>query len=478
MEHLQSDIYPSFFKSNEEEVFSDSLLDIFDECQDWNPSIVESSKIKAREQRRESDDLLINEILYLSQSSDSFLSNADQENFNELNSTTLSEDSSQIIIGRQALPRLCQICGEVAGKHVYYGGQCCTSCRAFFRRSVQNNSYKQFICCSQTKDCIINLKTRKACQLCRFQKCVSAGMRVSWVFPDRERRSKKSAMTLNNNKPPLPSFNDPEGLTSIEVSIVFTINNNLHKNFLDNLNTMVKRDSDFLIDFVDYLAFPTRSEYPYLKMAMSLEKIQLLSLISMGTSNSSLHFSQEDLYVLYQINSPKINIFRELSSIKNPNFPDIDELINSVRLLHLNNNETIQNLPSRVEFTLQHYLLNHDLCPNENDNYSTFLHLVSQINSWVMDDENVIKQDKFSYIIMLFILFFDRTDSVKISGVKFKDPEMIDRAQLAYVQMLKRYFQRKYPRKSSKKFLKGIMLPSLIAEVRQLSNQLHFCTAS
>ncbi|CAB4062006.1 unnamed protein product [Lepeophtheirus salmonis] len=383
-------------------------------------------KLKQGNNGRESDDLLINEILYLSQSSDSFLSNADQENFNELNSTTLSEDSSQIIIGRQALPRLCQICGEVAGKHVYYGGQCCTSY------------------------CIINLKTRKACQLCRFQKCVSAGMRVSWVFPDRERRSKKSAMTLNNNKPPLPSFNDPEGLTSIEVSIVFTINNNLHKNFLDNLNTMVKRDSDFLIDFVDYLAFPTRSEYPYLKMAMSLEKIQLLSLISMG-------------------NCPPL---------KNPNFPDIDELINSVRLLHLNNNETIQNLPSRVEFTLQHYLLNHDLCPNENDNYSTFLHLVSQINSWVMDDENVIKQDKFSYIIMLFILFFDRTDSVKISGVKFKDPEMIDRAQLAYVQMLKRYFQRKYPRKSSKKFLKGIMLPSLIAEVRQLSNQLHFCTAS
>jgi hypothetical protein len=29
------------------------------------------------------------------------------------------------------------VCGERAGKHSYYGGQVCPSCRAFFRRSVQ-----------------------------------------------------------------------------------------------------------------------------------------------------------------------------------------------------------------------------------------------------------------------------------------------------------------------------------------------------
>jgi hypothetical protein len=31
---------------------------------------------------------------------------------------------------------LCEVCGERAGKHSYYGGQVCPSCRAFFRRSV------------------------------------------------------------------------------------------------------------------------------------------------------------------------------------------------------------------------------------------------------------------------------------------------------------------------------------------------------
>ena len=31
----------------------------------------------------------------------------------------------------------CPICGNEAGRHNHYGGRACTSCRAFFRRSVQ-----------------------------------------------------------------------------------------------------------------------------------------------------------------------------------------------------------------------------------------------------------------------------------------------------------------------------------------------------
>ena len=42
-----------------------------------------------------------------------------------------SSDSSGVV-------RLCHVCGETAGKHSYYGGQVCPSCRAFFRRSVQS----------------------------------------------------------------------------------------------------------------------------------------------------------------------------------------------------------------------------------------------------------------------------------------------------------------------------------------------------
>ena len=38
--------------------------------------------------------------------------------------------------------KFCPICGNAeAGSHLHYGGRGCSSCRAFFRRSVQNLSY-------------------------------------------------------------------------------------------------------------------------------------------------------------------------------------------------------------------------------------------------------------------------------------------------------------------------------------------------
>ena len=40
----------------------------------------------------------------------------------------------------------CPICGMgETGTHNHYGGRACTSCRAFFRRSVQTNSYKVIV---------------------------------------------------------------------------------------------------------------------------------------------------------------------------------------------------------------------------------------------------------------------------------------------------------------------------------------------
>ena len=37
----------------------------------------------------------------------------------------------------------CTICGlGDTGTHIHYGGRGCTSCRAFFRRSVHTDSYK------------------------------------------------------------------------------------------------------------------------------------------------------------------------------------------------------------------------------------------------------------------------------------------------------------------------------------------------
>lgn len=65
---------------------------------------------------------------------------------------------------------LCRICGDSAVRHVHYGGHCCFSCKAFFRRAVnwQNKNNRNFQCKFESK-CEITIKNRKTCQACRFK---------------------------------------------------------------------------------------------------------------------------------------------------------------------------------------------------------------------------------------------------------------------------------------------------------------------
>merc|ERR1719357_2481288 len=85
--------------------------------------------------------------------------------------------------------RPCEVCGESAGKHSYYGGEVCPSCRAFFRRSVQSG-YNATYCCVRDGNCEVTLKTRKNCQYCRYKLCEAAGMKTTWVLTDEERKQK------------------------------------------------------------------------------------------------------------------------------------------------------------------------------------------------------------------------------------------------------------------------------------------------
>merc|ERR1719410_1465284 len=85
--------------------------------------------------------------------------------------------------------RPCEVCGEHAGRHSYYGGQVCPSCRAFFRRSVQSG-YNLSYCCVKSGDCVVTLRTRKNCQYCRYKRCLDVGMKTTWVLSEEERKKK------------------------------------------------------------------------------------------------------------------------------------------------------------------------------------------------------------------------------------------------------------------------------------------------
>ncbi len=82
--------------------------------------------------------------------------------------------------------KYCGVCGDIAKSH-HFGGLCCDSCKAFFRRSVHNDNYLHFQC-SRRDQCVITLSSRKGCQSCRMKRCFLIGMEKSWVMTEEERR--------------------------------------------------------------------------------------------------------------------------------------------------------------------------------------------------------------------------------------------------------------------------------------------------
>ncbi|KAL6090212.1 hypothetical protein STEG23_036028, partial [Scotinomys teguina] len=72
------------------------------------------------------------------------------------------------------LDELCPVCGDkVSGYH--YGLLTCESCKGFFKRTVQNNKHYT---CTESQSCKIDKTQRKRCPFCRFQKCLTVGMRL------------------------------------------------------------------------------------------------------------------------------------------------------------------------------------------------------------------------------------------------------------------------------------------------------------
>ena len=89
--------------------------------------------------------------------------------------------------GRGGVVKYCGVCGDVA-KSYHFGGLSCDSCKAFFRRSVQNDNYLHFQCCHRGQ-CTISLSNRKSCQFCRMKRCFGIGMEKSWVMTEEERKA-------------------------------------------------------------------------------------------------------------------------------------------------------------------------------------------------------------------------------------------------------------------------------------------------
>lgn len=111
----------------------------------------------------------------------------------------------------------CLICGDVAsGKH--YGLRSCEACKAFFKRTVQG---KIEYSCPATRECEINKRRRKACQACRFQKCLNMGMLREGVRLDRVRGGRQKYRRGIS-----PSANSTAGTSCLSASSLNTTTTN------------------------------------------------------------------------------------------------------------------------------------------------------------------------------------------------------------------------------------------------------------
>ncbi len=87
--------------------------------------------------------------------------------------------------------KICPICSETSEQphQVHYGGLACFSCKAFWRRAHQKTRNPTFKC-KKGGACVINLKTRRKCQKCRYNQCLANGMRPEAVLSDDQKKAR------------------------------------------------------------------------------------------------------------------------------------------------------------------------------------------------------------------------------------------------------------------------------------------------
>ena len=62
--------------------------------------------------------------------------------------------------------------------------QACLPCRAFFKRSVEQNQHQVYICYGQS-NCVVTFKGRKTCKYCRFQVRQAKLCQQTWLLHGR-----------------------------------------------------------------------------------------------------------------------------------------------------------------------------------------------------------------------------------------------------------------------------------------------------
>lgn len=437
---------------------------------------------------------------------------ADFVNFDHLKNVTTSDNALPVTVIEMDVPvveakpvakllkpkeelneYVCYVCGEKAGKHSYYGGQVCASCRAFFRRSVQSKYYEIFEC-KKDKDCKINSETRKNCQFCRFKKCLESGMKPSWVLSDEERNrrfnkfNKVNIKSVNSSdkqmKKPPPSriphlymtFTMEEQKTLEDVHTKFNV---CQRTWLKNL-LLLDRNAGVNMIEAAYKISPLKfTTWKVLEKAFHLYFVQNVVPKFIEVDNLPTYDKGQ---IINGQNSGMAHLFKSSQCLKMRKYnttiggapcksenvcpmqkqvtdivsnPDIIESLDLSKMMSRLNLDDIPEFPTYQQIFPEKWA-------NDSQVEQRHEEIMSRIQSWPKKEDNEL--DNNMVILMTLMLMFN-TD---FDGLINKT--LVENIQLKYSMLLQRYLRSKMaPELANKKFLEAILLLSYTKEVWEMN---------
>jgi len=148
-----------------------------------------------------------------------------QQEQQQLQQNQNHQQQQQVVFQQQPLQRqyppnhplgnskhLCSICGDRAtGKH--YGVFSCEGCKGFFKRTIRKDIV--YVCRVQG-NCLIDMRQRNRCQYCRYQKCLSRGMKREAVQEEKQRlKLRAAAQQQHQQQQPQPQPQPQRHTTSL-----------------------------------------------------------------------------------------------------------------------------------------------------------------------------------------------------------------------------------------------------------------------
>lgn len=371
----------------------------------------------------------------------------------------------------------CYICQEKAGKHNYYGGKACPSCRAFFRRAVQSKYYEIFFC-NKGEKCEINLKTRRSCQFCRFKKCLASGMRVAWVLPDGERNRRfnklhKSAKKNNSQiegdlkvvakKPKGPL--EIQGVLPGEIDMIRGVHMKVDSLGAKSLREFILAQPEFMKKLANFSYFGGQPDMDF------IQKFQLMcdrfAHFVLTTSEEFKMLSFGDRRQLIEVNGPLLNRFKCSVTIQETNsclvngieqatksgeFPYLNDIVEKLAQLNMTDRKPI----------LAYNQFYASPWASSKEAEGRYFNLMIKMKAWPRD--NIASPvDEIQMTLAKMIIAFSP------DFLNLEQRSVVEAIQMKYVSMLHRYLVFRYGAKeATKRLAAGLMMSTYAREAQSI----------